>query len=212
VIGSTQQSNTETKDHTMSNSISNSMSNAALVSAELLESNDSGWFISVPDVNSGNAEEVAQEALSAFMAEPDEMGPQTSEPFYSAEAAEDFATMGKGEAPTLVTLPKAFVMVEHESDIDKNGLALDEPEFIPELPEGVNENVWYMSNAALVKKLVSYVTISGETVKGKIIAAGRDKFGPLYVVKVTTGNVKAYAKGSTFAVSAENFGKFLILR
>jgi hypothetical protein len=67
-------------------------------------------------------------------------------------------------------------------------------------------------NATLVKRLVSYVTISGETVKGKIIAAGRDKFGPLYVVKVTTGDVKAYAKGSTFAVSAENLGTFLNLR
>jgi hypothetical protein len=67
-------------------------------------------------------------------------------------------------------------------------------------------------NISLVKRLVSYTTIAGETVKGKIIAAGRDKFGELYVVKVTTADVKAYTKGSTFAVSAENFGKFLVLR
>jgi len=65
---------------------------------------------------------------------------------------------------------------------------------------------------ALLRKLVSYTTISGETVKGKIIAAGRDKYGPLYVVKVTTADVRAYAKGSTFAVSAENFGSVLVLR
>lgn len=64
----------------------------------------------------------------------------------------------------------------------------------------------------LVGKLVSYTTISGESVKGKITGTAKDKFGEFFRVKVTTGDVSAYDKGSEFIVSASNFGTFLVRR
>lgn len=64
----------------------------------------------------------------------------------------------------------------------------------------------------LVNKLVSYTTINGDTVKGKITGLAKDKFGEFFRVKVTTGDVSAYAKGSEFVVSASNLGTFLVRR
>jgi hypothetical protein len=64
----------------------------------------------------------------------------------------------------------------------------------------------------LINKLVSYTSIVSGTVKGKIVGEGTDRFGDFYRVKVTTADVPAYKKGSEFIVSAENFGKVLVLR
>lgn len=69
-----------------------------------------------------------------------------------------------------------------------------------------------MNASDLINKLVSYTTISGEIVKGKITGSAKDKFGEFFRVKVTTGDVSAYAKGSEFIVSASNFGKVLVRR
>lgn len=75
-----------------------------------------------------------------------------------------------------------------------------------------------MNAKTLINKLVSYATIqrnedfSPRIVKGKIVGEGTDRFGDFYRVKVTTADVPAYKKGSEFIVSAENFGKVLVLR
>jgi len=159
------------------------------------------WFIDVPDVNSDNAESVAESALKSVEPKPEPRKRRTAAEMaeakrqererteYNAKAAEsqdavmsqgenvDYSDLAEDELPsavleileeapatpldvaqamavhpaTLVTVPKPFVSVEHESDIEKNGLALDEPEFIPELPEGVNGNTWYMAHAAITQ-------------------------------------------------------------
>lgn len=56
----------------------------------------------------------------------------------------------------MVSLPAALEITEHESDIEKNGLVLDEPEFIPAMTDaaidaGVSENAWYMMYAAITE-------------------------------------------------------------
>lgn len=52
---------------------------------------------------------------------------------------------------------------------------------------------------------VSYVTSEGVTVLGKVTAHGRDKWGALHVIKVTSRNIKAYPLGSVFVAPSSEF-------
>lgn len=52
-----------------------------------------------------------------------------------------------------------------------------------------------------VGTLVSYASIKSGDVRGKISAAGTDRFGKFVRVTVTVGGNWAYPKGSTFIVS-----------
>ena len=44
----------------------------------------------------------------------------------------------------------------YESRIVKSGLALDEPDSIPEVPEGVNANTWDMAHTAITQSARDY--------------------------------------------------------
>jgi hypothetical protein len=52
--------------------------------------------------------------------------------------------------------PAVMAVTEYESDIEKNGLALSEPDFVPAMTDealnsGVSENAWYMAHASLTQ-------------------------------------------------------------
>jgi hypothetical protein len=40
---------------------------------------------------------------------------------------------------------------EHDSSIDKHGLALEAPDSVPAVPEGVNSNVWHLAHSAVTQ-------------------------------------------------------------
>lgn len=52
---------------------------------------------------------------------------------------------------------------------------------------------------------VSYTTSEGTEVLGKIIAHGKDKWGPLNIIKVTSRSIKAYPVGSVFVAPPSEF-------
>lgn len=56
-----------------------------------------------------------------------------------------------------------------------------------------------------VGTLARYTPISGPRVSVKVVASGRDAFGPLYVLEATaTPKGKAYIKGERFVVSLDS--------
>lgn len=87
-----------------------------------------------------------------------------SEPVQSESLVNETSTDSEAETMTVPTTPAVAPTTpveivgqfdmnanEYPSDIEKNGLALDEPKIIPVLPEGVNANVWYMAHAAITQ-------------------------------------------------------------
>jgi hypothetical protein len=80
------------------------------------------------------------------------------------DAAQGERVIAEGDMRTLIqelrtpapVVPAAMEITEYESDIVKHGLALDEPDFIPAMPEilreaGISENAWYMAHAAITQ-------------------------------------------------------------
>jgi hypothetical protein len=59
-----------------------------------------------------------------------------------------------------------------------------------------------------VGTLARYATVSGLSVPVSVVANGRDKYGPVTVLRVTSTarGQRAYRKGDVFTVSADSVG------
>ena len=52
---------------------------------------------------------------------------------------------------------------------------------------------------------VAYATSASGVVLGKVIAVGRDEWGPVNVIKVTSRNIPAYPVGSVFVAPPSEY-------